>query len=63
MIREYCSREDAIKTGILAIFAYTGWRCSRLNTKLISRELEVKDLVKDFSDGVSQPLWTLVCSF
>lgn len=26
----------------------------RLNTKLVSRDLEVQDLVKDFSDGVSK---------
>jgi hypothetical protein len=26
----------------------------RLNTKIAARELEVKDLVKDLSDGVSE---------
>jgi len=32
----------------------------RLNTKIASRDLEVKDLVKDLSDGVSYVLvWRL----
>jgi hypothetical protein len=31
----------------------TRWNVSRLNTKLEARELEVKDLVADLSDGVS----------
>jgi hypothetical protein len=38
-------------------------RYSRLNTKIESRGVEVKDLVADLSDGVSVPLDTWISNW